>query len=129
MEMTDFRQVAEGARERLIAELNRVAESVESPIRRQTPLDVLDSARDSITGMPLDPGPRRRRFQPAPSEPQAAERRIEVTDGVRVFVEQLRIAGQDELAIARHLEQIGVENPASVVSEILNPEGSVAAES
>ena len=159
--VTDFKQIADEARGRLIAELHRttetadagellsrletlrrlttelleratelqrevarLSEAVERPVppiaERRSPLDVLDSVRESIAEVPIDFGPaRRRRFEPA-SEPAA-----ELSEGVRVFVEQMRIAGEDDVAIAKYLEQIGVKNPATVVARVARGEDSL----
>ena len=95
----------------------------ESPVERETPLAVIDSIRDSIAETPIDLAPRGPRF--APPEDRGGE----IPEGVQVFVEQLRVAGEDDFSIAKHLEQIGVENPALVVSRIPRVGGSVAAES
>jgi hypothetical protein len=82
------------------------------PVMRQTPLDAIDEVRNSIADTPLDLGPRHRRFRPGakPDEP--------VPEGVRLVIEQMRIAGEPDSVIVEHLESAGIEDPTGTLERV-----------
>ena len=85
---------------------------------RRTPLDVIEDVRNSIAESPIDLAPRPRRFGPAEQESKAKS--PPVPAGVRLVIEQMRLAGEPDAAIVEHLEGAGIEDPARVLDE-LNP--------
>jgi hypothetical protein len=78
----------------------------------ESPLDQLEAQRKAIAEVPLDFPPRKRRFGDAVKEP------IEIRPGVRLVIEQLRLAGETERTIADRLEEMGVEDPDAVLAEV-----------
>ena len=82
--------------------------SDDSPEYSGTTLDDVDRARASLN----DAGATLRRFRRRRSATD------EVPEGVRVVVGQMRLAGEPDSAIARYLEQMGVEDPAAVISRL-----------
>jgi hypothetical protein len=77
-----------------------------------SPLDQLEVQRKAISETPLDFPPRRPRFRAASAEP------VEIRPGVRLVIEQLRLAGETEQTIAERLEEMGVEDPDAALAEV-----------
>jgi hypothetical protein len=75
-------------------------------------LDRIEATRASIADTLTELSPRRRRFPPSPREGDHPE----VPAGVRVVVDQMRMAGESDEAISRQLERMGVEDPAAVLA-------------
>jgi hypothetical protein len=87
---------------------------------RRTPLDVIEDVRNSIAESPIDLAPRPRRFgSPAgPAEQESKAKSPPVPAGVRLVIEQMRLAGEPDSAIVEHLEGAGIEDPARVLDEL-----------
>jgi hypothetical protein len=77
-----------------------------------SPLDHLEAQRKAIAETPLDFPPPKRRFEGPPKEP------VEIRPGVRLVIEQLRLAGETERTIATRLEAMGVDDPDAVLTQI-----------
>ena len=80
-----------------------------------SPLDRLEEQRRSIAESPVDFPPRKRRFEEAEQAP------VVVRPGVRVVVEQMRLAGESDDVILGHLTGMGVDDPEAVLAEVQVP--------
>jgi hypothetical protein len=89
------------------------ARTAEPPsLAPDSPLDQLEEHRRSITEAPIEFPARRRRFR------DPAKRPVEIGDGVRMVVEQMRLAGEPDSVIVSRLEGMAVDEPDAVLAQV-----------
>ncbi len=82
------------------------------PMGDEVTLDDVDAIRSAVEDAPLDSEPRRRRFR------RRSTNGLDVPEGVRLVMVQMRLAGESDSAIKRYLDGMGIKDPAGVIAQL-----------